>query len=147
MFTSIIKIKNWLDQMNITGYTIHEDFVVDVKGDVKIANKNLSFIPVKFGKVSGRFHCDKNPLQSLKGCPDEVGTDFKCSDLHLCDYEFLPQEITGKFHHPAYPELNILKCSSLIDVRYALEQAALQAELDKISPSEYSMTKQKNSFF
>lgn len=48
-------------------FTISNDFVVNVENSVEIdlANRNLDFIPVKFGKT-GSFYCYNNNLTSLK---------------------------------------------------------------------------------
>lgn len=59
----------WLDLMYIVGYTINDNFTVDVVCDVYLNGKNLTKIPVQFNKVKGYFDCRNNKLISLKGCP------------------------------------------------------------------------------
>jgi hypothetical protein len=54
-------------------YTTQSDGTVDVNGDVNMYNMKLTEIPVKFGKVTGNFHCDNNQLISLEGAPQSVG--------------------------------------------------------------------------
>jgi len=49
---------------------------VDVKGYVSMVGMNLTEIPVKFGAVSGFFHCENNKLTTLKNCPDSIGGNY-----------------------------------------------------------------------
>ena len=58
---------------------------------------NLTTIPVKFGKVSGRFWCSNNKLTSLEGCPVEVGGWFDCSKNKLISLKGAPKEVGGWF--------------------------------------------------
>ena len=58
--------------------------LVDVKGGFDCADKGLSdFVGIKFGKVGGRFYCDRNYLTSLEGAPQEVGGNFICDAFRL----------------------------------------------------------------
>jgi len=75
----LIHIREWLEQMGIENYTINDDGTVDVDGDVNISNKNLTEIPIQFGKVNGNFWCNNNELTTLKGVPRIVGGIFSCS--------------------------------------------------------------------
>ena len=83
VFRSSIDVKSWLDRSGIVDYTINEDLIVDVKGNVDITRVStilgLSFLPVKFGRVLGNFNCNKTNLISLLGTPDFVGKNFDCS--------------------------------------------------------------------
>ncbi len=72
----------WLDEMGVTGYTIHDDLTVDVAGAVDVSKKNLTRIPVQFGVVTGDFNCTDNQLISLIGSPKKC-EDFNCSDNQL----------------------------------------------------------------
>jgi len=73
-------IIKWLDEMNVTYYTIKDNLVIDVNGDLNLYNKGLNNIPsyIKFDKVNGSFSCSKNKLLSLEGCPETVGSSFDC---------------------------------------------------------------------
>jgi hypothetical protein len=53
-------------------YTIQSDGTVDVNGDVNMYNMKLTEIPVKFGKLTGNFHCDNNQLTNLDGAPKSI---------------------------------------------------------------------------
>ena len=59
------QITNWLDKYQVKNYTLILDekygFVVDIDGDFKLNDKNLTNIPVKFNIVKGDFYCDNNP--------------------------------------------------------------------------------------
>ncbi len=89
------KIIDWLDKYKIKNYTINEDLTVDVDGHVKLRNKELKSIDVKFNKVSGYFSCSWNKLTSLKGCPEEVLGGFNCSNNELTSLEGCPQIVNG----------------------------------------------------
>ena len=116
----------------VTGiYTINDDGSIDVKGNVKLSNKQLTKIPFKFRNVSGifdyhntqlknlegapttvggNFYCDVNQLQSLKGAPTTVGGDFDCFNNQLKSLEGAPAKVGGSFycfnnHNLPYSEL------------------------------------------
>jgi hypothetical protein len=52
-------------QYGIENYTLNGDGSIDVDGDVDLAYKSLSELPLKFGIVSGGFYCHNNKLTSL----------------------------------------------------------------------------------
>ncbi len=81
----------WLDEMGVTGYTIHDDLLVDVKARVIITYKNLTRIPVRFGVVSGDFYCQDNQLTSLVGCPISC-INFDCDNNDLTDLTGAPDK-------------------------------------------------------
>lgn len=91
-------VKSWLDKHKIDNYTINEDLSVDVNGDVSLFSYGLFAIPVKFGTVSGYFHCSKNKFTTLEGCPTKVGGNFYCHDNWLTSLDGGPVEIGGDFH-------------------------------------------------
>jgi len=82
-----IEIKEWLDKMNIENYVINDDLTVDVNGNVNLNNKNLSNIPVLFGRVKGNFRCAGNKLTSLEFVPKEC-KNFDCID-NILTYKYL----------------------------------------------------------
>ena len=86
------------ERYGITNYTIRPDGVVDVDGGVHLYSKNLTKLPLKFGKVSGAFDCSDNELTSLSGCPSEVGGRFDCSNNKLTSLEHCPSEVGGYFN-------------------------------------------------
>lgn len=51
------EIQAWLDEMEIKNYTINDDLIVDVNGDVTLSFKKLKTIPVQFGVLKGNFNC------------------------------------------------------------------------------------------
>lgn len=65
----------------ITNYTINNG-VVDVSGDVNLSGRKLTELPLKFGKVTGNFHCSYNILTTLIG-PTYVGESFYCNSNNL----------------------------------------------------------------
>ncbi len=72
------KVKFFLDQYHIMGYTINLDDSVDVEGDVHLSYKTFTQIPVKFNIVTGDFTCNNSRLTTLKNAPNYVGGSFRC---------------------------------------------------------------------
>jgi hypothetical protein len=85
-------------EYGIRNWTINEDGSVDVDGDVDISELELEKIPLKFGKVSGDFHCYTNLLISLEGAPKVVGGNFDCSFNKLTSLEGGPIEVGHSFY-------------------------------------------------
>ena len=68
----------WLDKCT-DGHWFHnpETGLVDVDGDFDFYSQLLSdFKGVRFGVVTGNFHCSDNQLTSLEGAPQKVGRGF-----------------------------------------------------------------------
>lgn len=91
-----LDIKAWLDSMGVRGYIINDDLTVDVNGNVHLDNKELTLIPIQFGKVRKSFNCSNNPLTSLKGCPNQVG-DFFCQYTDIKNLNYCPIYVDGDF--------------------------------------------------
>jgi hypothetical protein len=73
---------------------------VDVDGNVDMTNKNLTEIPVKFGRVEGRFDCSNNNLTTLKNCPTYINggfSSFDCGGNKLTSLEYCPDSIGGSY--------------------------------------------------
>lgn len=87
------RIKKLCEKYDIRNYSINQDELIDVDGDVNLRKKDLKKIPLTFNKVFGSFDCSGNKLTSLKGCPKIVGKNsynfkgFNCSD-NLLRYKF-----------------------------------------------------------
>ena len=92
-----VKIKAWLDEMEIKNYTIGKDGKVDVNGRVVISKEQIKKIPVQFRKVDEFFVCFDNQLTSLKGAPEKVGGDFYCNRNQLTSLKGAPKEVGGDF--------------------------------------------------
>ena len=93
-------IEKWLDEYSIKDYTIKDDFIIDVKGSVRLLAKNLVELPdyIQFGVVKGNFDCSSNKLTSLKGCPKEVSGFFNCSYNRLISLEGGPVRVGNSFY-------------------------------------------------
>ena len=91
-------IKDWLNSMNITWFTINDDLTVYAKDCIDISNKNLTKLPVKFDKVDGYFDCSDNKLTTLEGCPSYVRLHFACSDNKLTTLKGCPKIIGDGFY-------------------------------------------------
>ena len=90
------------DNYKITGSYIIKGGVVDVKGDVKVKNREIESLTngaFRFGTVQGCFYCVRcTKLTSLKGAPENVNGDFYCSDCsNLTSLEGAPEEVGGNF--------------------------------------------------
>ena len=67
------EISKICDELGIKNWTLNSEGLVDVDGDVNLNRKKLTKIPIRFGKVTGRFNCSDNNLNSLEGAPKSVG--------------------------------------------------------------------------
>lgn len=75
-------------------YVINSDGSVDVNGSVDLKNRDLTELPVKYGKVSGSFNCSYNKLTSLKGCPNTCKW-IDCSVNNLYNLYFVGETTDG----------------------------------------------------
>ena len=64
-------------KFRIKNYTINDDGSVDVDGNLDLFEKNISKLPLKFGRVTGHFDCSFSKLTTLEGSPKEVGGNFR----------------------------------------------------------------------
>ena len=92
------EVHDTCDKYRIKNYSINEDGSIDVDGDVDLGDKNLSKLPLKFGKVSGYFDCRDNQLTSLKGAPSYVRGHFYCFYNQLTSLEGAPNHVGGDFY-------------------------------------------------
>jgi len=63
-----------------------------------ILNHHIPILPVKFRKVTGYFDCLCNGLNTLEGCPDEVGEWFRCSANPIETLDHFPKKIGGDLY-------------------------------------------------
>lgn len=76
------QIENWLTKRGkrIGGkWKINKDLTVEVEGDVNLSQMKITRIPVKFKWVAGKMIVRESSLETLEGCPEEVGLWFDCS--------------------------------------------------------------------
>lgn len=94
-------------------YLINNDGSIDVIGDVKLSNRHLKKIPLKFNKVSGNFNCSNNLLKSLKNCPKEVSGSFDIEYNSLSSLDGCTDNIGGSiFVIEGNPLHSLLKSKS-----------------------------------
>jgi hypothetical protein len=108
MLTQEQEIRNWLDKMKITRYTIHEDLTVDVEGNVNLSGKEIIRLPVQFGVIDGAFVISGNGLTTLKGCPHTILGNFWCNTNRLKNLQFGPTTVTGSYNC-GYNQINTLE--------------------------------------
>jgi hypothetical protein len=116
-------IKSWLLSMNISNYSINDDYTIDIKQDVNLSYKNIIKFPefIHFNKIKGSFYCSHNKLKSLKGCPKYVDISFFCDDNELSSLSGGPVSVNGSYiaHnnilkslHGLPTQLNNFSCNS-----------------------------------
>ena len=91
------EIHDICNEYDINNYSINPDGSIDVNGDVDLSKMNLTELPLRFNKISGRFWCNSNKLTTLKGSPKEVGIFFTCYDNKLNDLKYAPNRIGSWF--------------------------------------------------
>ncbi len=96
-FNNEQEIHDICKKYNIKNYTINPDGSIDVDGDVRLSEKSLEKLPLKFNKVGGSFKCSTNKLISLIGGPKEVGGDFDCHHNRLTTLKGGPIFIGGSY--------------------------------------------------
>ena len=122
-------IIKWLTSVGVKNYTIRDDGIVDIDGDVSLQLRDETSIPFQFGQVSGdfvcghnnltslvgapqsvgrNFYCHNNKLPSLVGAPQFVGRGFYCHDNNLTSLTGAPQSVSGYFYCSGNPQLKIL---------------------------------------
>ena len=92
MLEDKVKIKKWLEEFEISQYTINDNLTVDVNDHVDISYCHLKKIPIQFGVINGSFNCSHNKLTTLKGAPFIVRGLFNCSFNLLKDLSYSPKE-------------------------------------------------------
>jgi hypothetical protein len=81
----------------IENYSINEDGLVDVDGDVCIVRNNWGKFLIPFGHVTGDFRCSENQLTSLDGSPHKVGGDFHCYHNNIYSLIGGPTSVGGEY--------------------------------------------------
>jgi hypothetical protein len=78
MVMDAVLLKHTLSEhFDITGdWHVGPDGLVNVKGTVKLYNKDITQLPVSFGIITGRFHIYNVDLENLTGAPHTVYGDF-----------------------------------------------------------------------
>lgn len=108
LFTTREETEAWLKQMNIVNYEIMDNLSVNVMWDVNLENKGLSYLPVRFNKISGDFYCSHNQLKSLQNTPRHVGRRFSCNNNQLISLKHGPIYV-GNNYDCSYNQLESLE--------------------------------------
>jgi hypothetical protein len=107
-FEGISEIERLCKEYGIEEWTINSDGLVDVDGGVHLSRKELTKIPISFGRVGGDFDCGHNQLTTLEGAPREVGGGFYCGLNRLTTLKGAPREVSGGFYC-SYNQLTTLE--------------------------------------
>lgn len=97
MLTNFQDVKKWLEDNHVSDFLIHDDLTVSVNGDVDLSYYNLSFLPVQFYKVKGKFNAHKNKLRTLEGFPQEAKS-VTCYNNRLTSLKGAPKRIEDVFN-------------------------------------------------
>jgi hypothetical protein len=90
-------IEDLCERYKLKNYIINSDDTVDVNGDVDLGLGSAKTMPLKFGKVFGKFNCQLNYLTTLEGCPNYVGDGFDCSENYILTLEGCPKYVGNGF--------------------------------------------------
>src|ERR1035437_625630 len=92
-------IRSWLDEMGVENYTINDDFIIDVCGNVYLGDKDIKELPefIQYRYVNGTFDCDNTLFTSLRGCPEKILDSFYCSYNNLSSLEYCPNFVGAEF--------------------------------------------------
>ena len=96
------------DKYGIQDWSIDEEGLVNVDGEVDLFKRELVHIPLRFGKVTGFFWCNYNQLTTLEGAPKEVGGGFNCQNNDLTTLKGGPEKV-GKNFICSYNHLTTLE--------------------------------------
>ena len=80
---------------NINDFEI-VDGLVNVTGNVQLANKELTELPLNFGVVNGSFYCYGNQLTTLVGSPTKVKGHFYAYYNQLTSLEGCPKDVRDR---------------------------------------------------
>jgi len=142
-------IKKWLEEFNITMYTINRDFTIDVFENVALAYRNLIQLPdyIQFGKIIGvsdyeamSFDICNNKLITLKGCPREVYGKFDCDHNELTSLEFGPTVVRGSYFCGNNKLTTLKGCPSYIGKNFNVDN-------NKLTSLEFGPTRVGVSYF
>lgn len=86
-----------VDYIDKNNYKDYIGKFINVKGNVKLDNLNLTKLPIRFGVVGGHFYCYYNKLKSLEGAPIEVKGNFICDNNKLTSLKGSPKKVKGCF--------------------------------------------------
>lgn len=88
------EIKDWLNKLEITKYTIRDDLIVDIFENISLNYLHCKdHLPVQFGIIEGDFSCAHCELSTLKGCPSIIKGNFYCQRNYLTTLKYFPQYI------------------------------------------------------
>lgn len=146
------KIKKWLDDNDIQGYTIHEDLTVSVDNPVDLSSLAIDCIPFKFREISGMLnisHCkfttlkdvglpkkcdyffaENNRITSLEGCPET--THISLENNCLTNLDYLPSTCEDlNIAHNHIASLKGIKNSNLESLRISFNPLNVIDELSE----------------
>ena len=104
-------IEYWLEKYNIKNYKINKDNTIDAI-DVYLRRYPESELPsyIQFRNIVGSFSIYGSKLNTLKGCPKEVGVDFNCCDCKLLQtLKYAPEKVGRGFYCAGCDSLKTLE--------------------------------------
>ena len=139
--------RKFLDEYTGGKWSVNSEGLVDIKGYFYCSSQGLEdFSGIRFGKVSGGFHCNSNQLRTLEGSPSEVGEGFYCSGNQLRTLEGSPRKVGGNFWCRGNPLISLEGAPEVIKDEFSFKNTTfrynLQSflnEIDHIKPDEISL--------
>ena len=111
-------IEMWLDKMEVTGYSINDDFSIDVMNNVDLERKLNGNLPkyIQFNYVKGCFLCKNCNMTTLRGCPKKLGYYFDCSNNNLKSLKYMPLKASHVYCHSNVKLFTVDEVLNLCDV-------------------------------
>ena len=129
--------RKFLVKNTIGTWSVNGEGLVDIKGGFWCHEQGLEdFLGIRFGKVSGTFHCDDNQLRTLDGAPIEVGGNFYCFGNQLRTLKGSPRKVRGDFRCYGNPLISLEGAPEVIEGGFYLKNTwsryNLQSFLNRI---------------
>lgn len=76
-------LRSFLNSLGVRNYTIRDDGLVDVDGDVELRRFNFKQIPIQFGHIKGDFDISHSTnLFNLENSPKQIDGNFVINECH-----------------------------------------------------------------
>jgi len=121
-------IKDWLDEMDITDYEIHDDYRIDASCSPDFRSYLAGSLPdfIQFGEIYGDFTIEDCKMTTLRGCPLFVDGNFYCGANELQSLKGGPETVTQGY----YCGGNLLKtlefCPGFVGTDFACDWNKIQ---------------------
>lgn len=91
----------FLEKFTQGSWIINSEGYIEIDGNFDcssgLKSDQLRLPKIKIKRVSGDFNCSNNNLETLEGCPEEVGGSFRCFSNNLRSLKHSPKKIGSNF--------------------------------------------------